>query len=273
MPAFTRLLLVAGGLFLSSAAWAQNRSVNKPVLVGEAQVELALPNDDYVLVGLGVAGTTDNATPNTSTAQLRLSYEHFWNKRWSAGATLRVISRDDNAYSDFTRLPGNVIPGLLLRHSGQLGQFNFGQRLGAEYLAVVKLLERDPPGRVLTRLRLDVDRSFALGGKLTVRPRLAYEAAAYLRLQRDEGQEKERVIDFGSLRAETGLRLSPRFDLTPWLAYQTHYTNSLPQFDANGNQIRGGRFNVVVPTLGLDLRLTLLARAADPERRQLPTQH
>ena len=271
MPIFSRSLLVVGCLLLGLKAQAQQRSVTDAVAVSEAQVELALPGNDYVLAAFQLAGGSGNTAPAMLNAQLRLGYEHFWTKHWSAGATLRVI--DGNAsLSELPGLPGNIIPGVLLRHSGQLGQFSFGQRLGLEYLHTFQL-SGSIPGRVVSRLRFDVDRAFKLSEKLTLRPRLAYETAAYLRLQRDEGREKERVIDFGSLRAEVGLRLSPRFDLTPWLAYQTSYLNSLPQFDQSGKQVSGGRTNILTPTFGLDLRLTLLASAKDAERPQLPTQH
>ena len=272
MPIFSRSLLVVGCLLLGLKAQAQRRSVADIVVVPEVQVELALPANDYVLVALGVAGSTNESVPNTTSAQLRLGYEHFWNERWSVGATLRVVARENNGFIELPGLEGNVVPGLLLRHIGQLGKFRFGQRLGVEYLHAFQIFGATS-SRVVSRLRLDVDRAFVLSEKLAVRPRLAYETAAYLRLQRDEDEERERVIDFGSLRAEVGLRLSPRFDLTPWLAYQTSYLNSLPQFDATGKQVSGGRTNIITPTFGLDLRLTLLAAVREADRLQLPTQH
>ena len=127
--------------------------------------------------------------------------------------------------------------------------------------------------RALSRLRFDVDRLFPLSEKVVLRPRIAYEVAAYLRLQRDQTELKERVIDFGSLRAEASLRLSPRFDLTPWVAAQAQYFNSLPQYNSTGKQVGGGRRNAVVPVFGLDVRLTLFRSNTASERHQLPTQH
>ena len=108
---------------------------------------------------------------------------------------------------------------------------------------------------------------------MAIRPRIAYEVVTYLRLQRDENQLKERVVDFGNLRAEVGVRLSPHVDFTPWVASQTYYLNTLPQFDASGKQTGGGRTNLLTPIVGLDLRLTIFTKAATAERYQLPTQH
>jgi hypothetical protein len=103
---------------------------------------------------------------------------------------------------------------------------------------------------------------------------LAYEGFVYLRLQRDENEPKERVIDFSALRAEIGCRVSDHFDFTPWVASQTAYSNVLQQTDASGTVvIRGGRRNFVTPVLGLDLRYTIFQGKQVFERQQLPTQH
>ena len=114
-----------------------------------------------------------------------------------------------------------------------------------------------------------------VGQKVVLLPRLAYEATAYLRFQRDEAtQPKERFIDFGYARAEVGVRFSNRFDITPWFGYQTIYYFVLPDLDAGGNITKpGGRFNSITPVLGLDARFTLFRGGNVFERRQLPTQH
>lgn len=266
-------LLFAGVLFLSvSAASAQRRFVGSTVLLPEVQAELALKGDDYVLLGLrGPITTGDFDGTNLDQVGLNLGYERFWSTAWSGGATLRA---DFYEYyrggSDVQRLQADVTPEVFVRHWNTLGRFNFRQRLGAEYFIAGG---ESADSRALTRLRLDLDRVFPLGEKVALRPRVAYEAVAYLRLQRDENETKERVLDFGSLRGEVGVRLSPRFDFTPWVAAQTVYLNSLPQYDALGNQTGGGRTNLVTPAVGLDLRLTLFRGGAPFERRQLPTQH
>ncbi len=257
---------------MASAATAQRRGVNDLLLVPEAQVELALKGADYVLAGFNLIASPDGGATFAG-GQLRLGYEHFWSQQWSAGATFRVLGGSNYSYGDILGLEGNITPGLLVRHSGKIGAFNFGQRLGLEYATTFDVLGSSNEDRALTRLRLDMDRMFPLGAKLALRPRLAYEAVTYLRLQRDENQPKERVIDFGNLRAEVGVRVSPHFDFTPWVASQTSYVNSLPQYDANGQQIRGGQTNLLTPTLGLDLRLTLFSSSAEKDRFQLPTQH
>ncbi|WP_310392707.1 hypothetical protein [Hymenobacter sp.] len=269
----SRLLLVACGLCLATAAAAQRRSVSEVLLVPEAQVELALKEADYLLAGFNLVAPATDGGSTFAAGQLRLGYEHFWNPRWSGGATLRLLGGDNEGYGDIFGLGGNVTPGLLLRHTGKIGSFGFRQRLGLEYAMTFTSGQNLDKDRALTRLRLDVDRLFSLGEKIALRPRLAYEIATYLRLQRDENEIKERVVDFGSLRAEVGLRLSPRFDVTPWVASQTIYINSLPQFDINGKQTGGGRANLVVPVVGLDLRLTLFPAAAASVQQQLPTQH
>lgn len=279
MPCFSRFMLTAGGLLLATTAAtaqspvsAQRRSVADLVLVPEVQTELALRGDDYLLATFSLVAFP--AGDNTFAArQLRLGYEHFWTKKWSYGATLRLPGGDYGGYGDFIGLVGNVVPGALLRHTSQVGTLNFGQRLGVEYALTTGSRGPDP-SRALTRLRLDLERQFPVGEKTALRPRLAYEAVAYLRLQRDEDQLKERVVDFGSLRAELGVRLSPHFDFTPYMAWQTNYINSLFQYDAQGHQTAGGRVNLVTPVVGLEMRLTLLSKpGVGTERQQLPTQH
>jgi hypothetical protein len=162
-----------------------------------------------------------------------------------------------------------------VRHLGKIGAFNFGQRLGVEYgISTPTAYFANQQDRASARLRLDIDRIFPMGEKVALRPRVAYEAAAYLRFQRDENQLKERTIDFGVLRAEVGVRLSPHVDVTPWVASQTSYAVLVSQYDAlTGRQISGGRTNFLTPVLGLDARFTLFSSNATPERRQLPTQH
>lgn len=274
MPRFSRFLLPVVGLMLASAASAQNRLVGDALLLPEAQVEAALKGDDYLLATFNLVCLTNGGAGSTfAGGQLRLAYEHFWSTQWSGGATLRVLGGGGYGYGDFIGQSGNITPGVLLRHTSSIGSFLFGQRLGAEYAATYDALNSQNNARGLGRLRLDVERSWPLGEKVSLRPRLAYELAAYLRLQRGPNDAPERVIDFGALRGEVGLRLSPHLDVTPWVASQTHYINSLPQFNSGGGQVGGGRTNLVAPLIGLDVRLTVVRSEATTERRQLPTQH
>lgn len=276
MRYFSWVLLATGGLLLATGATAQRRYVGDVVLIPEAQVEVALKDADYLLAGIGLVTNPTALTGGTfAGGQLRLGYEHFWNEHWSGGATLRILGGGSYGYSygDFLGIEGNITPGVLVRHTGTLGAFNFRQRLGVEYATTFDAVGRNNENRAFTRLRLDVDRVFPLGEKLAIRPRIAYEAVTFLRLQRDENQLKERVVDFGNLRAEVGVRLSPHVDFTPWVASQTYYINTLPQYDASGKQTGGGRTNLLTPLVGLDLRLTVFTKAATAERYQLPTQH
>ena len=198
------LLLAAAGLLLTLPAVAQRRNVAKLALQPEAQVELALKGSDYLLVGVSALAPGNRSGSTFAGGQLRIGYEHFWSEKWSGGATLRVLGGPINGYGDFIGQAGNIIGGLLLRHTSTAGGFVFGQRLGAEYGTTYDILGSDVKDRVLARLRFDVEKPLALGEKVTLRPRLAYEAAAYVRLQRDDNELKERVIDFGNLRGEVG---------------------------------------------------------------------
>lgn len=270
-----RVYLLASALLLTGlTATAQRRVAGNTLLQPELQAELALANNDYLLLGLGAV-----SEPGSGRAfyggQLRLGYEHFWSEQWSGGATLRLQRQYRQGAGDFLGQPGNVIPGVFVRHLGKIGGFNFRQRLGVEYaISTPKIYFANQDDRASARLRLDVDRIFPLGGTVALRPRVSYEAAAYLRFQRDENQLKERTIDFGVLRAEVGVRLSPHVDVTPWVAWQTQYVVYVPQYDAlTGRQISGGRTNVVFPVVGLDARFTLFSGRATQERLQLPSQH
>ncbi|UOQ65620.1 hypothetical protein [Hymenobacter volaticus] len=265
-------LLLVLGLFSAISVTAQRRSVDDTRLLPEVQTEVALKGDDYLLVGLRTPLLTGTASGvEVDRVGLNVGYERFWTQQWSGGATLRAEFYD--AYSrggDVSKLYADVVPELFVRHWNILGGFNFRQRLGVEYYIPGG---ESSESRAITRLRLDMDRVIPLGEHTAIRPRIAYEAVAYLRLQRDETKLKERVIDFGSVRADVGVIVSPRFDFTPWVASQTNYLNALPQFDASGNQTRGGRTNIVSPVVGLDMRLTLFRGGVPFERRQLPTQH
>lgn len=267
VPAALAALLMTG-----PAAQAQRRAVNSTLLLPEPQAEYALRGDDYLLLGLQ-APTRTGGSDGTELNQLglRLAYERFWNPGWSGGATLRGDAYTSfQGVSDDKNLFFNITPELFVRHWNTLGKLNFRQRLGVEYTIPTEPLT---DGRALVRLRLDVDRLVPLG-KLALRPRLAYEAFTYLRFQRKETEPKERVLDFGSLRADLGIVLSPHVDLTPWVATSTAYRFVLEQTDIDGNVVvPGGRFNSVTPVVGLDLRYTIFRDKAVFERRQLPTQH
>jgi hypothetical protein len=274
MKRSSRLLITTAGLLLSGAAAAQVRVDSRvTALVPEAQLEVALPGNDYVLLSYNLVGIAGKGYTTTfDSGQLRAAYEHFWSEHWSGGATVRVVGRSNPGNGDLLGMPGFIIPGVLVRHLGNVGPVTLGQRLAVEYLISPDYyIYSNRKNRALARLRLDAEHPFVLNEQLTLRPRLAYEAAAYLRFQRDEDQLKERVVDFGSLRGEVGVRFSPSFDLTPWVAYQTSYRNSLLFYNAIGDPASGGKVNYRTPVVGLDLRLTVGNVSA--ERRTLPTQH
>lgn len=266
------LLLV---LLAAATCRAQTSHSTSPLVVQpEVQAEVGLSGNDYLLLGLrGVRFTGDDSPRRLGFDQreLRLGYEHFWNERWSGGATARLAS--DGGGTDF-------VPELLLRHRAALGPLTFGQRLSAErtfpdnrgYLG-----GPGPDGKNYVRLRLDLEKQLP-GQGITFRPRLSYELVSQIRFQKEDTDSPIRTISYGSLRAEVGVRLSPTIDLTPWFAYQTSYIHSLPQYQydpVTGQQIqvRGGKENNTYPTLGFDLRFLILTGTSEAERIVLPSQH
>jgi hypothetical protein len=274
MKKYLLLGLLTVVVALPAAAQAR-RTIAGLQLWPELQGELALKGGDYLLLALRGQHDTDiNGTSSEARflgfdeRRLTLGYEHFWSPRWSGGATLRYVG-SGGSY-DF------VLPELLLRHRSLLGGFYLGQRLSLERdFAIERAASAGstaPNGQTWARLRLDLEKTFPVG-RLALRPRLSYEAATHLRLQKDDTEADERTIQFTSIRAEVGLRLSTHFDITPWLAYQTRYLITLPQFDANGQQTSGGSLNAITPTVGLEARLTLFQGKTEFERQQLPTQH
>lgn len=265
-----RLLpLLLAGFVVSSAAAQSRRTLSGSQYWPEVQAELTLPDSgsDYLLLALRGQNNTDNNgfnDPNRflgfDERRVTLGYEHFWNEKWSIGGTLGYFSVN-KAYT--------LIPEVLLRHRSLVGPLTFGQRLS---------LERTFPsptnakGQTNARLRVDLEKILPINSAVALRPRLSYEADTHVRLLKSDTDPDERFIQFTSLRAEVGCRIS-RFDFTPWFAYQTSYLVTLPQYDAMGNQTSGGKLNAVTPVLGLDLRYTILQAHTAADRKQLPTQH
>lgn len=268
------LLATVAVLFSTTSAQAQRRTKGFTVLQPQAQVELPLSGNDYLFGALNLQhfDTDLEATPLFSGQGLRLGYEHFFNDQWSWGAVLngqRVQGTSLYSPATYSHL---LLPEVFGRHWNTLGSVNFRQRLAIGYNWP---LDVAASGRFLSSLRLDVDRVFPLGSSgLALRPRLAVEPVAYLRFQREDFEAKEPFLDFSELRGEVGVRLSPRFDFTPWFAWQNSYSIALPQYNADGTvKIPGGNSRYVQPTVGLDMRVTLGNTARNTERRQLPTQY
>lgn len=254
-----------------------HRSIQTLQLWPELQGELALKNGDYLLLALRGERAASSAgfagrSLGFDTRRARVAYEHFGSATWSYGATVQLVGDGRGVI---------VIPEVLLRHRSPIfGSFTLGQRLS---------LERDfnnigaaplgsgPDGQTWTRLRVDLEKLLPLGSDATglaLRPRLSYEASTHLRLQKATNDPDERTIQYTSLRGEVGVRLSPRFDFTPWFAYQINYIIELPKYDKNGAITEpGGNTNLVYPTVGLDLRFTILPAGSKADRVQLPTQH
>ena len=254
-----------------------HRYVQGLALWPELQGELALKNGDYLLLALRGERYTGRATQSDrplgfDVRRARLAYEHFVDAAWSYGATVQLAGGGGGTV---------VIPAALLRHrSPILRGITFGQRLSLEHSfggGGFMPLGSGPGGQTWARLRVDLEKLLPLGNDaatgLALRPRLSYEASTHLRFQKADADPDERTIQYTSLRAEVGVRLSPRVDFTPWFAYQTGYSVSLPQYDKSGVQVAGGKGNQVLPTLGVDLRFMLLPAGTKLGRQQLPTQH
>ena len=265
------LAVLAAALLARPAAAQTRRTVFGVQLVPEAQAEVALDGSDYLLFSAqGQQNTYNNGLSSNNRflgfdqRRLSVGYEHFLSEHWSIGSTLPYIS-DGKTYA--------LLPEVLLRHRSPLGPLTFGQRLSLEHLFPG---QTGAKGSTYARLRADLEKVIALGSTVALRPRLSYEAATHLRAfsADDNPDVSERTVQFTSLRAEVGVRLSPVFDFTPWFAYQTRYSFGLAQTDALGNiTIPAGRANSVAPVLGLDLRYTFLNGQAAATRQQLPTQH
>ena len=267
MKRFVLFAVLLASCAIRPAAAQTRRSVERLQLWPEAQAELALPGNDYLLLALrGQNNTANNdlQAPNRflgfDERRVTLGYEHFWNEHWSVGGTLAYAS-----YSSTYLL----LPEVLLRHRSSVGPLTFGQRLSFERTFPG---QASAQGQTNARLRVDLEKILTVG-TVALRPRLSYEAATHARILKSDTDPDERTIQFTSLRGEVGCRLGPRFDFTPWFAYQTSYLITLPQFDALGKQTSGGKLNAVYPVVGLDLRFTLLQGRDADTRQQLPTQH
>ena len=265
------LALLAAALMACPAAAQTRRTVFGLQLMPEAQAEFALDGSDYLLISARGQQNTDNngySDPNRflgfDQRRLSVGYEHFLSEHWSIGGTLPYIGFG-KTYA--------LLPEVLLRHRSPVGPLTFGQRLSLEHLFPG---QTGAKGSTYARLRADLEKAFVLGSTVALRPRLSYEAATHLRAfsADDNPDVEERTIQFTSLRAEVGVRISPAFDFTPWFAYQSQYSFGLAQTDALGNvTIPAGRVNSVAPVLGLDLRYTFLNGQDAATRQQLPTQH
>jgi hypothetical protein len=285
------LIAATTGLLLSQpAAQAQtaptydlsatHRYVQATQLWPQVQGEFVLKNGDYVLVGLRGQRVLNDFAGGRSLGfdarQALVGYENFGrrNPHWSYGATARLVGVGSGQ-------PVAFIPEVLGRHrSPVFGGITLGQRLSVERnfsSGGTQALEGGPDGQFWGRLRVDAERLFYLGSShetgVALRPRLSYEAATHLRLQKATNDLDERTIQYTALRGEIGLLLGTVVDITPWFTYQTRYLETLPQYDAMGNPTAGGKLNQVYPTIGLDLRFTLLPEGLGEKRQHLPTQH
>jgi opacity protein-like surface antigen len=268
--------LLLAALLARPAAAQTRRSVNDAQLWADLQAELALKNNDYLLLSVhGENVTTYNgATYNTDRflgfdqRSVNLAYEHFWNDRWSYGGKLQYESVS-GAYTYLT-------PELLLRHRSPVGPLTFGQRLSFSRIFPIanKNMYVTSEAQNYASLRFDLEKILPLGSSgMALRPRLSYEGTMHIRFQKDQDAAEERTIQYTSLRGEVGVRVGDHFDFTPWFAYTTAYYITIGQYNPIGSPIGGGRLNVVTPVVGLDVRFTLFSGKADAERKQLPTQH
>jgi hypothetical protein len=273
---------------LPALAYGQGTDVIKrgTVVQPELQLELTPNARSYVFVGLGGLRYSDyntivtNRTLGLDTRYLTAGYEQrLGTGWWSWGATLRVAGSSHLGAGTAWQ------PGLLLRHRSALGSLVLGQRLATEY-ALTGDTRLDPAytlnsqytaaSRLLVRLRLDLYRQdgFQVADWLNLSPRISFEPALFLRLQRDTNDPDKRTIDFTALRADVSAYLpGARLTLTPWFAWQTQYYSSIIQFDAKGNPTSNGKLNFRQPTVGVEVRYNLSLQAHEKGSFALPTQH
>jgi len=273
-------LLLAGA---GQVAAQSTEKLRRPVALGpELQAAVALSADNYTYFSVGGRRETENfagRNPALGLDYLNLTagYEHRWQPQWSWGATLRYASEP----ATFVRRSA-VVPGLLLRHRAALGPVQFGQRLGVEYAIGEAAYNAAPfpttsvASRTLVRLRLDVEKTIRLGSRpegFALRPRVSFEPALFLRLQKADLDPDKRTVDFTSLRGEIGVQAGPQLTLTPWVGLLANYSRLLIQTDKNGVPTSNGKLNTTTPVVGLDLRYTFFARPASADWQQLPTQN
>lgn len=263
----TRLLLTAALLGSATLVQAQRKLNNSLNGRTELQLELARQNGDFFWGSVHAEHSFGRYAESFINNWGQVGYEHFWSEHWSGGGNARLYLLEERGGVSTLRL--YFRPELLLRHRADVFGLTFGQRLSVDYL----FRPADQRNLGQARLRFDLERAYNVGEKLQLRPRLAYEAAANIRLQPPDDAPEQRTIEQGSWRAEVGLRLSDHFDLTPYVARQTDYALYLLQYDANGNVVGGGRTNVRTPVVGLDLRYTIFQGGTPFKRVQLPTQH
>lgn len=250
----------------------------------ELQAELAPTAHSYAYLALGglrysdYNNTVADRTLGLDTRYLAAGYEQqFGSGPWSWGATARLAGA--------ARAATVLQPGLLLRHRTLVGPLVFGQRLAAEY-ALADGTRLDPSYALLSqyaaaspalvRLRLDLQTraGIRLGNAFSLHPRVSFEPALFLRLQKAPADPDKRTIDFTSLRGEIGFYFDQaRLAVTPWFAFQTQYLRTLIQTDPAGNPTSNGKLNVRLPTVGVEVRYRLTHETRAEERFQVPTQH
>lgn len=277
-----RYLLLAALLPYAAYGQSTSRQWHSLALQPEVQVELTASPRAYAYLALGGLRYNDE---NTSAADRTLGldvryaaagYEkQFRNERWSWGGILRVAGA--------ATIGPVVQPGLLLRHRSSFGPITLGQRLAVEYAFSDKFrldpaynLSASAASPTLVRFRLDLypTAGFRAGSSLVLTPRLSFEPALFLRLQRDENDPEKRTIDYTGLRADLNVQVTKaRLELTPWVALQTQYLRTIIQTDANGNPTSNGKLNYIMPTVGLELRYSLSHAVQAMENFKVSTQH
>jgi hypothetical protein len=272
---------------LPALAYGQGTDILKRGTVVQPELQLELTPDEhrYVFLGLGGLRYSDyntivtDRTLGLDTRYLTAGYEQqLGTGWWSWGATLRVAGSSHLGAGTAWQ------PGLLLRHRSALGSLVLGQRLATEY-ALTGDTRLDPAytlnsqytavSRLLVRLRLDLYRQngFRVADWLNLSPRISFEPALFLRLQRETNDPDKRTIDFTALRADVSATFpGTHLTFTPWFAWQTQYQSILIQTQ-NGVPTSNGKLNTRLPTMGIEVRINLSHKADTEGQFALPTQH
>jgi hypothetical protein len=175
--------------------------------------------------------------------QFQLGYEHMFNENWSGGLSERLAFEDDRKL---------FFSEVFLRQRGHIGSVRFTKWADFEYI-----INSGADATSRFRFRADLDRRFEVSESLGIRPRLSYELL-FLSGLTGENPANQRRVDRTRLRLDTSFEIADHVIITPYFTKQTNYIETLPQYDQNGEiKIQGGNQNVILPIIGLELRVML----------------
>ncbi len=207
------------------------------------------------------SGEADPDKPWSAFQEIRLnaSFQYEFPEQWRVGFGQR-ISFEENAHRWFSMLN--------LRHVGKIGSVSFIKRGMLEHIRTRNVPEPGPnqlPTEPLNRARLSValERTFVVAGNTLV-PDIEYEVLWELGQETENLPNPPRRIDRTRLRAGLSYYINSRSSISAYFMRETNYYNFLEQFDAEGNSVRGGKTNIIVPIYGLEYRYNIKLTDQEP---------